>query len=594
MAAHPSDGGIKLGLPAVRPAPPAPTPTKKTLVFPHVDVPRPRFVDAIPMTLRRHPPPPPSPKSDDPRAAGVLLELPKHAIQIDGWDDAEKGPPTSEPAPLRDPMDAWTEARASQRPSERPTRPTLPPLYELASHSNTEVIDLSSSVLADAKQGLERQLASEEEPATQRDERVTSLSRWLASPWAGRGVVVGAAAGVVAVVVAAARLHVAHPSEALRAPRHVDTRLTALASGRPQPVVVAPPKAHACVASAPPRTLASRVQIAPGIKVTVVDDSAFGIAYSPTPYEAQGLRVQGTELRIAERVRVRASAPVRQVGLETVREDDDDVLSVRASSDDAPTVFPDSQGVPFRVQPGGAFIVAVLGLDGATRTRSMWPMPASGTTAVSAPAPARDRGKAVVRPPMPMAYRGPLAPDTVRAAATEEGGAVVAIRRGATLWVGVADANFAPVGPLASIPRRGSLGAPQVAPSTDGGVVAWSERAPGDRESAVMVAAFTPDGLAPVGPLKSLGSGTSPSVVTLPDGDILVAYANAEHRAALVRLSHDLELRGEPVLLSPAEMNVSQPVVAVGANGRGVVAFFDTEKGKTSLAAASVLCDPGL
>jgi hypothetical protein len=92
----------------------------------------------------------------------------------------------------------------------------------------------------------------------------------------------------------------------------------------------------------------------------------------------------------------------------------------------------------------------------------------------------------------------------------------------------------------------------------------------------------------------------SPAIVEMPDGDLLVAYADgpaAGHRVVTSRLSRDLVARGAPVVVSPPAMNAGQPALAVRADGRALVVFFAAGKGRPGTApvvATPLACDPGI
>jgi hypothetical protein len=185
------------------------------------------------------------------------------------------------------------------------------------------------------------------------------------------------------------------------------------------------------------------------------------------------------------------------------------------------------------------------------------------------------------------------APD-LRAAAREDGGAVVALRRPSALWLGLVDAHLSAEGPLVALTRAGAvIGMPSVAPSGTGGAVAWAEKAAGEREWIVMVASFQGGAesgrAAPM--VRSIAPGMSPSLALLPDGDLLLAYAvgvSGSHRVVVRRLGRDLEPRGDAVVVSPEEINAGQPAAAVASNGHALVAFFGAERGRPS----SVLATP--
>lgn len=255
--------------------------------------------------------------------------------------------------------------------------------------------------------------------------------------------------------------------------------------------------------------------------------------------------MDGTPLRVAERMRVRSGA-VRHVAVDGAA--DDDGLALQVDADDARTLVAD--GVTLRLAvAGGAVQAATRGRDGTTRVVSLWPAPGAR-----------------------------VAPFLVRAAAREQGGAVVALGRGSTLWVGLVDAQLAAEGPLVALPRAAAaVGAPAVAAWGGGGALAWAERTAG-AGYVVVVASLTSaaDGEAEAPTVRVLGVGMSPALAALPDGDLLLAYAvggAGAHRVVLQRLARDLAPRGEPIALSPEALNAGQPAIAVAAGGRALVGF---------------------
>ena len=277
--------------------------------------------------------------------------------------------------------------------------------------------------------------------------------------------------------------------------------------------------------------------------------------------------MDGTPLRVAERMRVRSGA-VRHVAVDGAA--DDDGLALQVDADDARTLVAD--GVTLRLAvAGGAVQAATRGRDGTTRVVSLWPAPGAR-----------------------------VAPFLVRAAAREQGGAVVALGRGSTLWVGLVDAQLAAEGPLVALPRAAAaVGAPAVAAWGGGGALAWAERTAG-AGYVVVVASLTSaaDGEAEAPTVRVLGVGMSPALAALPDGDLLLAYAvggAGAHRVVLQRLARDLAPRGEPIALSPEALNAGQPAIAVAAGGRALVGFFGAEPGRApSVLATPFACDPGL
>lgn len=480
----------------------------------------------------------------------------------------------------------------SSRPSERPTAPTLPPLPP--SSSDTGVIELSASVLVSERDAVPSDPVPSEVPSDVRPRAATAdhsdpavlreatrLPPWVlkavvARRAASRGALLALAAGALAVVAGGA------PAPAARAARapDADRQSLALVRGEPEPKV----PTGGCTPVGPPRVLASRARLGPGLDVSVLD-GAFGVGFAAAEREALGVRVERSSLRVAERVRVRASAEVRGVAVDAPAEDADEPVELRVDADGAAFVAPD-QGPPFRVAASGGWIVARR-LDASATPRTLWALPWAAP-----PRPARGFARLGARkvPPPPA--------EPVHVAARDDGGAVVALRRSSSLWVGAIEPSLAPAGPLAAIPRAGAaVGKPSVAPWGGGGAVAWAERAAGEREWSVAVAGFAPDGEG-VGPVRVVGPGMSPSLAPMPDGDLLLVYsvgAAGSHRVVAQRLGRDLAARGEPLFVSPDKVNAGQPRAAVAADGRGLVAFFTAERGRAPhVLAAGLACDSGL
>ena len=619
MRMRPSEHGLPLA-----------EPTRRTLVFPAVDAPR----------ARRIPTPPPLP-----------------AYQL---------PPSS----LLD-----------ERPSERPTLRTLPPLddgglpYE--STSNARVIELSASALDSDPSlldlGLRRDLARgrgrgrgqgcEVDVDASRAGTCEQLRGWRSRAHGARRAVgyvsltvLGAGALLAASAIASAEPfgtaslveRVTGVSDGLhgggRAPREAAPEHTPLELRAPQALEARVP-AGACAMVGASRVLARRAHLAPGLDVSVLD-GGFGVGFATGVDEALGVRLDGTPLRVADRMRVHAPSGVRHVAVDArqgggdadATDDDDDAIDVRVDVDDARTVVPDGGEMPaFRVTAVGGWIQVTGG--GLAMGRALWPVPGGGAGAsagasVSASAKgsavaevrAKAKGDAIVAAMMAARARAgvraqtrtrdalvqlgsasaatpPATPLDVRAATREEGGAVIALRRPTALWLGLVDARFAAQGPLVALTRPGAvIGMPSVAPWGSGGVVAWAERPAGDHEWRVMVASFgreTASANANANAtLRVVGAGMSPSIAMLPDGDLLMAYAVGVpglHRVVVRRLGHDLLPRGEPILVSPDELNAGQPATAVGRDGRAVVAFFGAERGRpASVLATPLACAVGL
>lgn len=593
MRARPSERGIPLA-----------EPTRRTLVFPAVEAP----------CARRIPTPPP------------LL--------------AYRLPPSLPVSSLLD-----------ERPSERPTLRTLPPVDEAGprgSTSNAQVIELSASALDSDPSllDLDAARAGRFERLRGWRSRVRGARRMvgyvaLAALGAGGLLAVSAIASAEPFGTASLVERVTGVSDALhgggRAPREAASEHTPLVL---RAALDARVPAGACAMAGASRVLAKRAHLGPGLDVSVLD-GGFGVGFATGIDEALGLRLDGTPLRVADRMRVHAPRGVRHVAVDAGH-GDDDAIDLRVDADDARTVVPDGGEMPaFRVTAAGGWIQVVGG--GLAMGRVVWPVPGGAGAVAGAGAGAGAKGKAVAAARVKakgdaivgamMAARAraeaqgatrtrdgfvrlgkvtattataTALPIDVRAATREEGGAVIALRRPSALWLGLVDGRFAAEGPLLAVTRPGAvIGMPSVAPWGSGGVVAWAERPAGDHEWLVMVASFAGDGAnanakanAKAPTVRVIGAGMSPSIAMLPDGDLLLAYAvgvSGSHRVVVRRLGHDLEPRGEPILVSPDELNAGQPATAVGHDGRAVVAFFGAEHGRpSSVLATPLACAIGL
>lgn len=416
------------------------------------------------------------------------------------------------------------------RPSERPTKPTLPPPAPSVS-----AIELSASDLEVVE--IPPPPASERRPRRDRP-------RWL-------GLAVRATlAGAVLFAVATTLMDGPAVASPARVPRLAWPERTAMGEPPPPPAL-APPR-RGCVATAPRRLVAARASIPPGLDV-LASGTGFAVALAPRTDEAMAVRLEGSILRAAESVRVRAARPVRHAAAR-----DAEPLEVVADTDEARTVAA-FDGAALAVAGDGASVVARSG--GAPR-------------------------------PLWRAARSSARVSAVRAAARDEGGAVVAVKRGAKIELGIVDASLAPLGPLATVVESaGTLGTPSVAAHLGGAVVAWAERAPGAHALVVHVASAGHGAVES----RAIGEGMSPAVAVLPDGDVLVAYADgppSAHRVVVRRLARDLSPASDLVVLSPEGINAGQPALDVHASGRALVAWFAVERGReASVQAAPLACD---
>jgi hypothetical protein len=359
------------------------------------------------------------------------------------------------------------------------------------------------------------------------------------------------------------------------------TNRTPLVDALDAPSETPPPQG--CAAEGAARMLAEHAQLASGLDVAVLDTGfAVGLA---APSEAVGVRVSGSRLRVTETLRVKTSAP----GRVTIDPGADDAsLDLRSDSDDARTII-GAAAPAFRVVARGGYLV--LAPTDAKQTKILWALPGVHRKP-SRPAFLSQYDSSAEKP-------APIHPsEVVRASARQDGGAIIALRRPSMLMVGLVDPSLEASAPLASIVRKGAtVGAPAVAGAGGGGVMAWAEKSAGETTYSVLVADVTASqGATHVGLPRVVAKGMSPSLAQLPDGDVLLAYADGAagaHRVVAVRLDSDLVPRGEPVVVSPENLNAGMPVAAVRADGRALVAFFASSRGKAAVLATPLACDPG-
>lgn len=598
-------------------ATPMAAPTRRTLTFPTSEV------------LRR---PSARPREDEPRSSSLFTAEAPPTLLLRARGGSESS------AELRDDDDRSSPASDVERPSERSTVPTLDSTGVAAADSSASMIELSVSELESVHEVstvTDEALAAPRVPRLEAgDGKVArAISEWprplppidpptvIPRARRARRAAVGllVSHGLVAVAVALVAGSGGAPSSMTTIVREPNVALSERTPlSRPGGLgLPPPPPSGGCAASGDARVLAPRAQIGPGLDVTVLE-TGFGVALASGSREAVGIRVEGSGLRIAETVRVKAPTLVSHAVVESGLEEDSDSLDVRVDADDARTITSAGEAPAFRIVARGGSILALVVDDlRGVRARTIWPLPGGGPVArapalVGSPRPPTAPKSNPYRPPgfskLSDAPRPPtasprqvaLGPELVRAIGRDDGGAVVALRRPSMLYVGVTDASLAPAGPLLALSRKGAtVGTPTVAPWGGGGAIAWAEREAGEREWSIIVAAFAPDGegATTLGPIRVIGKGMSPTLAALPDGDLLLAHADGPpgaHRVVAVRLGRDLDPRGEALVLSPESINAGQPALAVRPDGRAIVAFFAADRGRSAAVFATPLaCDPG-
>jgi hypothetical protein len=198
----------------------------------------------------------------------------------------------------------------------------------------------------------------------------------------------------------------------------------------------------------------------------------------------------------------------------------------------------------------------------------------------------------------PLDGDGPV--EAIRAVPLPSKGIAVAFRRGNAIYVGAAkgDAVLTAEGALSRIAGLGQVGSPSITTSGDSIIVAWSDRATAQDPWQVRWTKLTVGG-APDAPkqlaLPEGGLGAqamSPSVAGLGAGRFVVAWSEGTptHQVRAVTLKADGSASGAPMALSAAGVNAGQPQIAVGPDGRGVVAFLASKGKGYELHATPVAC----
>lgn len=180
-------------------------------------------------------------------------------------------------------------------------------------------------------------------------------------------------------------------------------------------------------------------------------------------------------------------------------------------------------------------------------------------------------------------------------------GVALAFRQAGSVWIGIATGEgvLTPVGGLKRVAGLGKVGSPTIAVSGDNVAVAWADRASDDAPWQISwthlgigsdpqpaTSFAVPDG--------GLGvQAMSPSLTALGQGRFVLAWAEgpvSSHQVRAAALNADGAATGSAFAVSAPGANAGQPQVAVGSDGRGVVAFF-VARGKTyEVHAAPISC----
>jgi hypothetical protein len=182
-----------------------------------------------------------------------------------------------------------------------------------------------------------------------------------------------------------------------------------------------------------------------------------------------------------------------------------------------------------------------------------------------------------------------------------EKGFAIAFRRGGAIWLGIA------TGDNVLTPKRfstiqglsGKVGSPSIAVSGDAVVVAWADRASVKDPWGIRVARFSPKDSQPVvndftPPAGGPGNkAMSPAVAGIGGGKYLLAWSEGPakgERIRAVNMSGDNQPLGEAFSDSPEDANAGQPQIAIGNDGKGIIAYLVEHAGGYDVSAQGIAC----
>ena len=321
-------------------------------------------------------------------------------------------------------------------------------------------------------------------------------------------------------------------------------------AGAPSAARAPKPAPRVCDLAGEPRVVARRVVVAGGIESSVTD-GRFALGVMTSPREGRALEVDVATLATIASARIGAALPLRRV------------VPLLPTGDVVDAAGDVGDGARTAIDPRGAVTIAPA---------RIWKI-------------------------------GGIAPvEAVRATPlTSMKGYAVAFRRASAIWLGATGGDDAGT-PYASLVRLSEpgrrVGAPSVAVSGDAVVAAWAERT-ADTPWRIKWTRWRP-GLAPesthdfVIPVGGLGEqAMSPSVAGLGDGRVLLAWTEGPPTNRQVRvqlIGADDVPAGDAIAVSADGVFSGQGQVAVGADGRGIVAFFASRSGEFDVVAAPLAC----
>ncbi len=341
--------------------------------------------------------------------------------------------------------------------------------------------------------------------------------------------------------------------------------------------VVAAPSSAACVPAGPPHVVAPSALLGAGVEArSFGNDVALGFA--PNEQQAIAVHIDPESLSASETTTVRAAGPIRRVTPITTKK------GRLAAAVDVEKKGDRLQGRRTLVLDPPLQIGAAKGYlgwsgTGGGITGKLWPLDGDGEVE---------------------ALRGAVSSRTSEAADT----VAIAFRRAGALWLGAADRTngLAPKRELSRIPGLGAgIGSPTIAANNDTVLAAWADRASADDPWRLRWVRFkadhepgNPETFTPP-PGGNGEQAMSPAVSALPGGRFLLVWTEgptAAHGVRALTLSADGEPIGAPLVISSEGGNAGQGQGAVGAGGRGLVAFLESDANGFKVVATPIVCPP--
>ncbi len=401
----------------------------------------------------------------------------------------------------------------------------------------------------------------------------SSRPRWVLPALAGAGLLVGVV--LMTVVVSIAR---GGGQDATPAGSSAVASSFASASGQvpsaplplPPPAPEPPATLAACKVTGAPHTLAPAAVLAAGVEAARVgDDVAFGFVASE--HEGVAVRLDAASLDVKTTVKgrsmdtVRRATPALRGGTLLVTLDGDRkgdrVQGRRTVPTSTPLQLGASDGSLVWAHMGGAGAGKLWALDGAAPVEALRAAAEDGTHTVA-----------------------------------------IAFRRGGAVWLGTAEGegSLAPKGELTQESGLGpAVGSPALAIGGGKIVAAWADRAGSGEPWHLRWTRFAAGEAAPAASDFQAPSGgkgenvMSPGLTALPGGRFLLVWTEgpaSEHEVRALTVSGEGAAIGGALTISSAGVNAGAGQAAVGADGKGAVAFLSAAGDRFEVTATPIDC----